>query len=426
MNTNEYFTHVLAHGFYKKRDWYYGAFMYHTTNTKNSYVRIANNYYEVLLDNGEYIRIDGMPVTKPLLSIGDKVSITNTIMANLTQDRYATTIGRAIVNKILLADCFGNVIEYVDKQIGVGDLEEDMGKLLLEGIITVEQRLKFVNACTMLGTLDDIFTISVTPRNMMTPPNMDKYRERIMLVLDKKYGGRDAWTKDRARVAELEDSLSDFHKEWLKDDPAYGKYISNKVFNNAMAKQHRVFGSDLEFDKKSLRVQTVTTSLADGYPSDPASLTKLYNTSRSGSNDRGNNTQLGGVEYKNLLRRVGGVEIIKGDCGSTRGTPIKIVKNNIPQLVGSYMLTNNKPVLLTTELLNSLLGRSVPVRSPMYCLQANENICTVCIGESAARRPNGVGMMVTEISNIITTTALKSMHSAILSTVVLDLDEAIT
>ena len=166
------------------------------------------------------------------------------------------------------------------------------------------------------------------------------------------------------------------------------------------------FGGEAGFDSKSGYVNFVANSLLEQYPDLPEQLATMYNTSRSGSYDRGHETQKGGSAAKDIIRSTSGVKIIMGDCGSKKGYKLLVTKNNHKSLFGRYLL--NGKLIEDTE---SLIGTTITIRSPLYCLSNGDNYCKICAGEIAATTPTGVSLKLLSVSSALLKISLKAMHN---------------
>lgn len=62
---------------------------------------------------GEWIVIEDTDITLPLINPKDELTLEAGTMANLSVD-VKTTYGCALVNKFLIADCFGGAIDFMN------------------------------------------------------------------------------------------------------------------------------------------------------------------------------------------------------------------------------------------------------------------------------------------------------------------------
>lgn len=416
MLAKDYFLYAITKELLYTLEWFYCVMtLPNIKDSNNKYRVVKNNAYYVIIE-GEEIKIDDVDIKRPLLNLTDKIDIPANFLPNNDKE-LQTTVGRVIMNKLLLTDNFGNKIQFINERFNIDKIEATVAKLLLNDIVTVKSYINFVDVCSFLHGLSRITTVAATPKGMLPPPGIDKFKTKVKKELEEKYGPN--WTSNRSNVAEYENRLREFDSEWLADDPANGKVLSGKVKNEARSKMHLVFGAEAGFDKKGDNVSLVDNSLMDGYPLNPELLTTMFNTSRSGSFDRGNETQKGGSTAKDILRATSAIRIVDKDCGSKLGKSILVTKDNKESLIGRYQIINGKTVLI--EDIEPYMDKVIVVRSPLRCKTEGNNLCSICVGSILANYPTGINLVVLDISNSILTASLKSMHKSSLSSIVFDI-----
>ncbi len=76
------------------------------------------------------------------------------------------------------------------------------------------------------------------------------------------------------------------------------------------------------------------------------------------------------------------IDLEESDCGVTEDESLKVIvydKNKVFQLIGKWYYENGNEVLITKNNCLDLIGKSIKVRSPIYC--KNDKICSKCYGE---------------------------------------------
>lgn len=418
MTNIEYFKHMLHQDHFLKLEWFYSVFAMAYDNNKYTFIK-DNKYYVNLFTTTEPEVITNVIPNRPLLSINEGIIITKDDLENVTDtDVIKTTLGRVIINKILLVDNFGNKIPYINKTIKPTDIENIIAENMhTKNIITVPEYIKFVDSASFLQGLSRITTISATEKSVVAPPGITKFKKEVVNEFNAKYG--EDWSKDQTRIVEFESRLKAYDAEWLKGDPTDGKLTSGKVKNNARSKMFLTFGAEAGFDKKGENPNLIVESLGDGYPDDIDKLITMFNTSRAGSYDRGKETQKGGAVAKDILRATSSITIIDGDCGSTKGKSLTVTEDNYENIAGRNIFEGNK--IVTVDNPKAYIGKTILLRSPMYCISTGSNICSVCAGSVMSRYKTGIPFLVTDISGILLKSALKSMHGTTLSTVNVDI-----
>ncbi len=418
MTKSEYINYALKKRLYRKLNWFYTLFVI-TIKPELSYCKIEDGKFYVKIDN-VFTVLDGVDGKTPALTMSDIVTISKENLDNLDKD-ITTQLGRILVNKIMLSDVFGNIIPFINKRIKVGDLEAIIAKELAADTITVDEYLKFINTCSYMHGLSRITTYSATERTMLPPKGITEFKKKLAKEMLVKYG--EDWVKDRAKIVEFETALKAYDAEWLKDDPTMGKMTSGKA-SSARSKLYLTFGSEVGFDKKSGEAALVENSLLEGFPKDKQLLTNMFNTSRSGSYDRGKETQKGGSAAKDILRAVSSLTIKDGDCGAVVGKTMLITKENANTLLNRYILLSNKQIELVTDP-EQYIGKVITRRSPQYCRSTGNSFCAVCAGKALANYKKGIAILVTDISSIMLATSMSAMHFKPIQTIEFNILDAI-
>lgn len=425
MTSKDYFFYALQRELLYRIEWFYSVMTLPTSNTtENNYLKIKDGYYYVKLDE-DFEKIDDVSISQPLLRMVDKVVLPAGVLENAPKE-IATTIGRVIMNKLLLSDIFKDAIPYLNEKFMVKTLETMIAKLILSEKVSIPSYIKFVDTASYIQGLSRITTVSSTKKGMLPPPGIDAFKKKVEKELIDKYGP--LWASDRSNVALFEARLKEFDSEWLKDDPANGKLLAGKIKNESRSKLFLTFGAEAGFDKKGDNVQLVENSLLDGYPKDNALLTTMFNTSRSGSFERGKETQKGGSTAKDILRATSAIKIVPGDCGSKLGKSILVSNENKDNLVGRYRFKSDGKGkdISCIETTDDLIGKNITLRSPLYCAEKGNNFCATCVGDIMASYPTGISLVLLDISASFITTSLKGMHKSSLKSTKIEITDMIS
>lgn len=416
MTKDEYLLHVIENRYYAKRKWYFYFFGIPNLEQDNEYLKIENNVYKVKVKD-DWVELEtGVNYNKSIYLMKDPITI-DKLYAKNVKSKITTTVGRLLANVVLLVEPFGDKLEFMDKQFTPSDVEKLIGPRLRSGEITVEEYLKFTDCVSLLTGISRLINISATERNTVPPPSLEKEKTRIAKKLESEYG-KD-WDKDPVVVNKFKDELRAYDKEWLKDDPSYGKLLNKKITDNCRTMQYLTVGIDPGFNKDSKGVN-VYNSLNDGYPKNKEQLTSMFNASRAASFDRGHETQKGGAAAKDLLRSTSNITIINNDCGSKKGLEILVTKDNAKFLNSRYFVNGSK--INNAE---NMIGKTITIRSPMYCLAKNGKICSVCAGDILASAPNSVSLNLLKLSAFFLSTSLKATHNSQTTNIEYDILEEI-
>lgn len=419
MTKIEYLKYSIENNLFLNNKWFYTFFTILEAGTTNEYCTYTDNTFNVIV-NGEYVKItDYGNKNVPLFTMSDVLTV-DTDMIGSCKTPTESTIGILMANVLLLYIPFGVLFEYINGKFNIGKITDAIAKYLNSNKITVKQYLSFVDSCSYLESLSRITTVSATRKGMLPPPNIKQKKSELNKQLIEKYG-KD-WHNNSQAILEYDIALKKYDDDWLKDDPGYDKIISGKMKDNARSRMYLMFGNEAGFDTSG-KPHLIDNSLIDGYPKDVKQLKVMFDTSRSGSYDRGTETQKGGAVAKDILRAVSGVVIEDGDCGSKATYEILVTEDNVNSIIGRNMIVNGKLVKIEDE--KSILGKIINIRTPLYCNKKGNTYCSTCVGDTLAQFKTGVNLMVTEISGAILSISLKSMHTAKISHMSFDINEAI-
>lgn len=412
MKKNDYVLYSIQNKFVHKHEWFFTFFTILTDSfTTNNYLTLENKKWLVKVGSNLEVLEDTDGKNQPLLDITAKIKVAKGFLPNIKSD-IETTVGRLILNYLALAHNFGDKIDYINEEFDPGTVEKKIAAKLTEKVVTIQEYLNYVDTVYYLCGLGRIFNISATPKSIVPPPNINKIKKDLKEEFNKKYGPD--WVKDRDLMVEFQARLKEVDKDWLKDDPSNGKLLGSKIKDNARVKMFLTVGPEVGFDKKSGKATMIENSLQESMPESKEQLAAMFNGSRSGSFDRGHETQKGGAVAKDILRASSSIHILKTDCGTRLGKEVFVTEENYKSLVGRYYITESGVKKIEDP--SKLILRTIKLRSPMYCNAKGSDFCAICAGEFLGASESGVSAALLEISKTLITSALKSMHNSMLKT----------
>ena len=418
-NIKEYVKYSCDNTLPTNLDWVLGLFAtIEDDKFENEYFVIKDNkFYGKLADEELLLAED---YDSPILVAKEQVDVEKGYLPNITKN-ITTTYGRIVINYIIGIYCFNSKIDYINEKFTIKNIENKYILTMLTDDpnntkgITIDEYKKFLDASLYIESFSKYLSIAATEKTALPPKGLEKFKKETLAYMVKKYG--EDFAKNPLAVAELEKKMLDFDDAYLKDDPSYGKLMSGKVTNVARKKMFLVFGIGNSFEDEP---EGILDSLSDSRELDPKKLATYANDSRSGSYGRGSETQKGGVTSKVALRATSDIKILQQDCGSKVGRPITIQADNYVRYINRYMLDNGKPVLLTEDKLKSLIGKTIELRTPLYCHLEND-FCTVCAGKNIEDYENGVSLLVSGVGGKILAISLSAFHGKVLKVGELDL-----
>lgn len=331
-------------------------------------------------------------------------SLPGDLIANYTaDDEPDTTVGRLLLNYIILAEPFGDVIPYQNNIWKPGDIQDQVADALKNDDVSVKQVKRFVNNSYYMGSLSSLCVVTATEKSFTTDPKIDEKKQELF----EKYRGQ----LDDPHVAkEVENELIAMDKEFLEGDKAkrFLDAMGDQAYNTHRKKMFLTQGAVEQFEGGSGSYEFIMNSLMEGW--DPADMATMVNELRKGSFNRGFQTQLGGALAKNMLRLFQNVEIKERDCGTTRTVDVTITDDNSESYTNRFIMEGRSKVLLTADNIGGYTGQTVKMRSPAMCRTEN-GLCSTCAGNIFNDLDQkGINMLVAEIPNRFMMEAMKSMH----------------
>lgn len=424
MDKHTFLINIIKNGLYKKLSWMISAFaLVHENQDEYKKDPFAGRIVQTPIgfnfidpyNNNELTTIvnpDGTPVSskEPLFRFKDKVTIKANTLPLIKTDTE-TTVGILLANFILLYTPFKEKFSYINGPMSISKIETEIAKHL-DKLVTIEEYKLFADCAFYLTGFTQLCVYGNTRKTIIPPPGIYELRKKLLTE-----------NKDRlhdpATVAKIENELMSFYKDYLSDDPS-----KNSVSIKSAKKLFLMMGAEAGFEE-SPTVKVIEKSLSEGW--DIRALPDMINTQRIGAYKRGAETELGGVQVKWLLRASSNMRVSGEYCGTKVGKKVLISNDNLNDLVGFSILTNNDPIRIhTKEEAMKYIGKEVLIASPMYCKSELTDYCKTCVGEKLSIKPNALSMAVAAKGSVFMLASLKAMHGAQLSVADLDLKTAFT
>lgn len=319
-----------------------------------------------------------------------------------------TTVGRFLLNKLLLEIPFDNKFEYMNDVFDIGAIEKKIAKGMLDDQISVDEYKQYVNNIYFIGHFTELCVPTFSRASLTTTPEIAKRKAELL----KQYEGK---LNDPIVIAKIEDELISMDKDYLKNDNVmrFYKPLGAKPFNIARKKLYIMVGGIEAFSKDSGQYEFVPQSLEEGHKVENFAVT--CNEIRKGSYNRGHETQLGGAQTKYIVRVFQDLTVEEDDCQTNRGLPVDFAKVNPKNFIGHYIKIGTKWVSIVDSMLEEIKDKKYIMRSAQYC-QSKKGLCKICVGDRFAKlNVRHVTTAAIDISSTFTTMALKLMHGSKLS-----------
>lgn len=371
-------------------------------------------------------------IKPPKYRVTDYFDLPKGFLINQPNSQPNTTIGSYIFNAFILCNAFENgKIAYYDKPLDKDNYESFCNSLannILRGTISVTEYGKFASMVTWLSYFTELFMPGVSLNFIVPNKELMAYKQQLLdenkeLLSKKIYDSDD--------VAEFEDKiegpLKKKARELLKDDYTMRVYnLSKPSFGNNF-KNSNIINGPL-FDPVSGKYKINTKSYVQGIDKD--SFDMLANKAMTSSFSRAVATQDGGTMTKYLSVAMQNIKLgPKGsDCGTKGFMYYKISDSgHWNSILYDYMINpDNTLTLLTPELKSKLMGKTIKIRTPLYC-KAKDYYCNHCAGDRYYKLGiQDIGMTATTSTGTITNKNMKAMHDVSIKTTPMHIEDLIT
>lgn len=430
MKKQDYYKLAIKARKFEKKAWIVSAFAMTHLKTTSADLQPFDLFamektYGFRNESGQPEPIEDAALTSPLFRFLDPIAVDKSWVKNAPVRPTETTYGNILFNACATEFAFGEKVDFVFGKVNLSKIEDQIAKVLTNDgdplktprHIYVHEYVKFVDALQYILGLASLCVVSATEKNIQIAPGLEEFKKQLI----KKYGTS---LNDPTTYVQFEKELTDFDNAYLKGDPSLRGFLSGKVKNVARKKMYLTIGTEQGF-KAGVMADPVVNSLHEGWPSkDPKQFTALMNSLRVGSFSRGNETMRGGVAAKILLRAASNFKITIDDCGTKLALSRVYKDYDVENLVGRYILQGQGfKEIETIEQAKAFTGKSVKVRTPMYCKVPGDAICKVCAGKKLSEIPTGLTIPLTDISAVILKTSLKAMHGKVLSSQEIEISE---
>lgn len=344
------------------------------------------------------------------------------------EDNIKTTIGRYIFNKLLIMGSgFGNEISYVNEILTSGAIKKFEKKIiagLLNDKFTSKQMIHYIDTRNWLGLeLHAVVTSSFSPGVLNTPKEVKKLKEELLKKYEKEIAAGDITTVDRIAKELINKEL-----ELLQGDYGLDLYQSGArgSVGNHLKNMQLMRGA--VYNTATGKYDIITNSLMDGL--DKKDLAPHGNSIVVGSYARGIKTADSGYKTKELLAACGGEILdnhVGSDCGSKGYLNVLITNDNKTDLKYRYIIEGNKLVELNDDNIDKYVGKTVKMRSPMFCrgVDGNQHMyCNMCFGNYFYKLNKfNVGLLSATITGVTMQASLAKFHDSQVKFYDIDVDD---
>jgi len=367
--------------------------------------------------DGKVTYIKDFKQNTPIFNLVDQVTIEPGEIINFKNDKAEkVSLGRILLNQVVLIDAFKDKIEFFNKPFNIGDVESEVASKLLDRSISMDEYNLFMNQGFYLLHFSELNVPSFTEKSLTTFPGVNEFKKELF----EKHKGD---LTNPLVAAKIGDALIAKDKEYLEGDPSTGFYnaAGKKAYAIARKKMYLNIGGIESFDKDLTSFNFLKYSLSQGW--DKEDFPTISNEIRKGSFGRATATARGGAMTNFMLRVFQDTEIREKNCGVKKGLEFILEKDLTDKFFGRYMIENGELAKITKKNYASYINKKIILRSPMYCLTV-DGFCETCCGENfAALDLKAVNMEMVNLTSTFLTLEMKAMHGVALTYDAIDFEE---
>ena len=375
-------------------------------------VPTPTGYFFVDPDNENQLTIiDNAKPSEPIFGIKETLKLNAGEVVNLNSN-IETTYGRLIFNYIVLINNFNTKIPYVNERISPAAVEALIIDRLKDNPekaedrndedIYVDEYLRFCDSMLYIVAFTQLCVPAATYKTMTAAPGIVELKNKLLEE------NKDRLT-DPAVVAKIDAELVKFDKEYLKGDLGEGFLIGGKPFNIVRKKLYGMTGAEVGLEEK-IEVDLIQNSLSQGW--DINKFPAMNNSLRAGSYNRGAETVKGGEAFKWLQRASSNINVTIDDCGSKLGIPITVTDLNLDKLIGFSIITTSGSIKVENkEAAKKYVGKTLMLRSPMFCKVEKTDFCHTCVGTNLSNNPTGISLAITQFGSVMMEINMSAGHS---------------
>lgn len=324
-------------------------------------------------------------------------------------EKVLTNVGLFLYNKIIIEGGLEKIVGYVNTPIDNdvhSVIERKLSNALKDDIITVDTFVNYLNTIQWLSMQFNTVLASSFTLESITP-NKKVIAERDRLIKSNK----DRLDRGDIKAAvDIDNALVDMAKKELKGDPGMELYDSKArgKFGNAYKNMHIMKGAVYAQGKW----EVITHNYSEGL--EKKDLPMYANAMIAGQYPKSIGTQVAGYLFKKITAGFQAVTADKkgSDCGTKHVVELVLTKKMRTELIDRYIVENGKYVLLSEDVIDKYIGKTIKLRSPLFC-NGGQHKCNICLGEIYYKLGiENVGLATAKLASTILNLNMKKFHDA--------------
>jgi len=329
---------------------------------------------------------------------------------------FVTTVGIWIFNKAFIEQDLFDLLHYINEPVTkkiAGKINKKLSYAVLEDKITLDTLKKYILKTQKFQPYCNILSPSVTENMLRIPSKLRKKKQELF----KKYGKE---LDNNPVVSEkIEGELLKEAETLLKNDPSMDSIDSGaKIsFGNNFKNVFVMRGASKESDPTKPKYAIIKSNYLDGVSAED--YVEFANSLTIGPYSRAKKTEVGGAWEKMFVKSLEHVHVLPegSNCHTKRTITVTLTKDNISEWMYSYIVEGNKLVEITSDNMDSLVGKTVKLRFSGLC-ESKDGICNVCAGHLFNLLGlNEVGVASYILPSKIKVRSMKAFHDATIKTI---------
>lgn len=350
---------------------------------------------------------------------GDKITVPKNYWNNSSE--IQTTVGRFLLYQIVFVQTgLGDVVPFADKVADNGTFgmyEKLISRALTNGSLDPDKMARYIDTRDWLGLqLHAPICTSFTPGILFLPNSIQQLKRKLVKENEEKLSAGDPTAGEA-----IEKELIAKSKELLKGDPGMDLYDSGArgSFNNNYKNINLIRGP--VFNENSKKFDFIANSLMDGLQK--TDIMPHANSLVNGAYPKSIGTAESGYLGKQLQAMLQMERLNpdpESDCGTKYYINITLTKELVHDYDYRYILENGKLKLLDPSIIEQYIGKSVKMRSVMFCKGGSVK-CAKCAGLYYHKiNKQFIGLQTVRASTTLTRANMKKFHDNTIHTKLID------
>lgn len=346
------------------------------------------------------------------------------IEGNKNTNKFITTIGKWLFNKLMIEKELFNVFKYVNDSITKKQFDrmnKTISYAVMEDKCSMEAMKHFLLKTQVIMSTVSALSPSYTIDMLTSVAKITEKKNELL----KKYA-KEIEENNEIVANAIEKELLDYAKKEIGEDEAMDLYNSGASgsFDNNFKNMFVMRGAVPNNDPSKGGFTIVTSNFMEGIKKEEYAT--MADSLAAGPVARAVKTQLGGYDEKlfgSAFQHV--IADPEGsDCETKKHVKVYLDDSNIDEWMYSYIIEGSKLVELTSDVKDKYIGKTVKFRFSSMC-ESKTGICNKCLGNLFYRLGiKNIGMATPKIPSVLKQKSMKLFHNSQLKLHTIDVNKA--